>query len=128
MNGMFENRTPYPANKEKRVKTIVKLWVGLMILAALSPLGLILPAYFKSPAAWGEWGPQELRAAVGYIPQGLVRLSCLWSAPIPDYAFKGWEEKGLLSLGFAYIISAVAGIAVVAVVIFIISMFLKKKD
>jgi len=110
------------------MKTVTKLWIGIIILIALSPIGLFLPEYFQAGDAWGEWGADTMKELVGYIPSGLEKLSSFWSAPIPDYAFKGWEEKGLLSLGFAYIISAVAGIAVVAVVIFIISMFLKKKD
>jgi len=34
------------------------------------------------------------RKAVGYVPQGLEKLGEIWKAPMPDYAFKGWEEKG----------------------------------
>lgn len=110
------------------MKTTTKLWICLAILIILSPLGLILPEYFKAGAAWGEWGADEMRKLVGYIPQGLEKLAGLWNAPIPDYAFKGWEEKGLPHLSFAYIISAIVGIGVVIVVVIGIGRLLAKKE
>jgi len=109
------------------MKITTKFWIGMAVLIALSPLGLILPEHFKAGSAWGEWGADEMQKLVGYIPYGLEKLSSLWNAPIPDYAFKGWEEKGLPHLGFAYIISAVIGIAVSVAVILIIGKILTKK-
>ena len=38
------------------MRTTSKLWLGVIILAFLSPLGLLLPEYFKAGDAWGEWG------------------------------------------------------------------------
>jgi cobalt/nickel transport protein len=110
------------------MKTITKLWIGLGVLIALSPLGIILPRYFKAGSAWGEWGADEMQKLVGYIPPGLKKLSDLWSAPMPDYAFQGWEEKGLHYLSFAYIVSAVAGIAVIILAVWGIGKLLAKKD
>jgi hypothetical protein len=37
------------------MKTINKLWILIAILVILTPVGIILPAYFKSGPAWGEW-------------------------------------------------------------------------
>jgi len=108
------------------VKLTTKLWIGLGCLVVLSPLGLIIPDHFKAGSAWGEWGGDEMKELVGYIPQGLEKLAGLWNAPIPDYAFKGWEEKGLSYLSFAYVISAIAGIALVAFFIFLIGRLLIK--
>jgi hypothetical protein len=110
------------------MKLTTKLWIGLGILIILSPIGLILPEHFKAGSAWGEWGADEMQKLVGYIPKGLEKLSSLWNAPIPDYAFKGWEEKGLPHLSFAYIISAILGIAVVVAVVVLIGKMLAKKD
>jgi len=110
------------------MKITSKLWIGLLILAVVSPAGLVLPEHFKAGAAWGEWGIEEIKELAGYIPEGLARLASLWSAPIPDYAFKGWEEKGLPALSFAYIISALAGIALTAGAVFLLGLFLHKKD
>ena len=109
------------------MKLTVKLWIGIAILIVLSPLGLLLPEHFKAGSAWGEWGADEMRELVGYIPKGLAKLSGLWQAPLPDYAFKGWEEKGLPALSFAYIISAVIGIVVVVLLALIIGKILSKK-
>ncbi len=109
------------------MKITTKFWIGLAALIVLSPLGLILPEHFKAGAAWGEWGIDEMQKLVGYIPHGLEKLSSLWNAPIPDYAFKGWEEKGLPRLSFAYIISAVIGIAIIVAVALVIGKILTKK-
>ncbi len=110
------------------MKITTKLWIGLGILIVLSPLGLIIPDHFKAGDAWGEWGTDGIKELVGYIPQGLEKLSSLWSAPIPDYAFKGWEEKGLGSLSFAYIFSAIVGIGLVVLIIFLLGKILARRE
>ncbi len=94
------------------MKTTQKLWLGVLILAILSPLGLILPYYFKAGKAWGEGD----------------RTSCLWRAPLPDYSFKGWEKNGLGVSSFAYIVSAVIGIIAIICVVLLIGKFLSRKD
>ncbi len=109
------------------MKITSKLWMWIAILIILSPLGLLLPEHFKAGSAWGEWGADKMQKLVGYIPQGLQKLSNLWNAPIPDYAFKGWEEKGLSRLSFAYIISAIAGIGIIILIVAVIGKFLAKK-
>jgi hypothetical protein len=110
------------------MKTITKLWIFIAILAILSPLGLLLPEHFKAGSAWGEWGPEEIKELVGYIPKGLEKLASFWTAPIPDYAFKGWEEKSLQHLSLAYIISAISGVAAVAGLVYLIGKIVAKKD
>lgn len=110
------------------MRIISRLWIFIGVLIVLSPLGLLLPDHFKAGSAWGEWGADEMRELVGYIPKGLEKLSSLWSAPIPDYSFKGWEEKPLLNLSLAYIFSAVAGILICVGVVFILGKFLSRKE
>ena len=109
------------------MKLTTKLWIGLGVFMLLSPLGLILPDHFKAGSAWGEWGADEMEKLVGYVPRGMKHLSELWSAPMPDYAFKGWEEKGLTHLSFAYILSAILGVALIALVTWVIGKYLVKK-
>lgn len=109
------------------MKITTKFWIGIAVLIILSPLGLILPEHFKAGSAWGEWGADEMQKLVGYIPKGLTKLTSLWSAPIPDYAFKGWEEKGLSRLSFAYTISAVLGVIITMLVVLAIAKILAKK-
>ncbi|MCK9603677.1 MAG: PDGLE domain-containing protein [Candidatus Omnitrophica bacterium] len=110
------------------MKIITKFWIGIAALILLAPLGLILPEYFKAGSAWGEWGADEMKELVGYIPQGLEKLSSLWSAPIPDYAFKGWGEKGLAHLSFAYIVSAALGILLIVLIVLLLGKALVRKE
>jgi cobalt/nickel transport protein len=104
----------------KNMSTITKMWIGIVVLALLSPLGIILPDKLKAGSAWGEWGPDEIGKMLGFIPQGMNKISEIWHAPLPDYELKGWDQMGPGMQSLGYIISAVAGIAVtVAVVIFL---------
>lgn len=110
------------------MKLISKLWLGLGILIILSPLGLILPEHFKAGSAWGEWGIDEIQKLVGYVPKGLEKLSSLWNAPLPDYAFRGGQGQSILSLSFVYILSALIGILICIGVVLILGRFLSKKE
>ncbi|HEX3020408.1 MAG TPA: PDGLE domain-containing protein [Chitinispirillaceae bacterium] len=92
------------------MKTTSKLWLGLAVLAILSPLGLYLPEKLKAGAAWGEWGTDEIKEMTGFVPVGLEKISSLWNAIFPDYTFKGWESLGMGHLSLAYIFSALTGI------------------
>lgn len=96
------------------MKLATRLWIALGVLVLLSPLGLILPDRFKAGSAWGEWGTEEIREMLGYVPRGLATLGELWKAPFPDYAFKGWEDKGVGHLSLAYVASGLLGGAAVA--------------
>ncbi len=90
------------------------LWTGLGALMVLSPLGLL-----ATGIAWGEWGAgdfgdaairDQITQASGniappeHVPQGLERLSSIWTAPIPDYAPSFMHHES-----FGYILSAVVG-------------------
>lgn len=104
------------------MKTITKLWLLILILIILSPLGLILPERFRAGAAWGEWGADEIRKLLGYVPAGFSRLASLWNAPMSEYTINGWNARA------AYVVSAAAGILIIAGVIFIIGRFIKRGD
>jgi hypothetical protein len=110
------------------MKITVKLWIFLGVLVAFSPLGLFLPLRFRAGSAWGEWSTEEIKNMVGYIPKGLGKLSDLWRAPFPEYAFKGYEEKGLFSLSFAYMISAVLGIILIVLLVLLIGKSLARDN
>ncbi len=108
------------------MKNVVKLWIGITILIILSPLGLLLPKYFNSGEAWGEWSADTIKGLAGYIPKGLGKLSNFWSAPIPDYAFRAGAGKSLGILSFEYVVSAVIGILVIVFVTVVIGRFLSR--
>lgn len=90
------------------------LWIGLAALMILTPLGLL-----AAGTAWGEWSAQDFadptvreqianasqnQAPPAEPPEGLVRLSSIWTAPIPDYA-----PPFMNSAEFGYIMSAMFG-------------------
>ena len=110
----------------KSMSTITKMWLGLAVLALISPIGIILPDKFKAGSAWGEWGPEEIEKMMGFVPQGMKKLAELWKAPLPDYSFQGWEEKGLAMNSFAYIIAAIVGIAIIAGIIMLLGKMVTK--
>jgi cobalt/nickel transport system permease protein len=91
------------------------LWIGLGVLIIASPLGLLAPG-----TAWGEWGTAELsRMGLESIPSGLESLSTLWGAPLAAYHV---PVLGNANLG--YVISAVVGVGVTALVIWLFMVLL----
>jgi cobalt/nickel transport protein len=109
------------------MKKYYKYWVAILIFALLSPLGLIIPDHFQAGSAWGEWGADEMFNLIGYVPQGLKKISVLWNAPLPDYSFQGWEERGLAQLSYAYIISALLGITIIFIIFSLAEKFFIQK-
>ncbi len=100
------------------------LWIGIGILALLTPLGIFLPRLLNAGAAWGEWGPEELRKLVGFVPEGIRRLGELWKAPLPDYSFGG---NGPVSETVSYMISGLVGIAATVAAVYLLSKVLTGK-
>jgi hypothetical protein len=105
-----------------------RLWVIVVVLAVLTPVGIWLPQRLGAGDAWGEWGAEDLGRQVGFIPRGLARLSDLWKAPAPDYAPPGWEERPLALQGIAYIASALLGLGVCAFLIWLLGRWLTRKE
>ncbi|MFO1057647.1 MAG: cobalt transporter CbiM [Dongiaceae bacterium] len=108
------------------------LWLGLSLLMILSPLGLL-----AAGTAWGEWGIEDFQdeatrqaiarasgdvAAPAVPPQGLARLSSIWTAPIPDYA-PGFMQ----SEAFGYILSAVVGCGLILLAFLLLSRILARR-
>jgi len=97
-----------------------KLWIGLIVLAFLSPLGIILPEKFKAGDAWGEWGVDALQQVLGYVPAGLKSYAEIWQAPIPNYNFFG-EGAAVNAQILAYVISGLLGILMTALIVYLLS-------
>jgi len=110
------------------VKRIHKLWWGIIGLILLSPLGLLLPEFFKSGPAWGEWSGEELARMLGFIPAGLKKIADFWAAPLPDYNLSGFEGKGLAHSSLGYILSGAIGVGIVVFVTLFLGKFLSRKD
>jgi cobalt/nickel transport protein len=104
-----------------------KLWIGISIMALLTPIGIYLPTKFNAGDAWGEWGTDTLKELLGYVPAGLAKLADLWKPPIPDYNFGG-ENAAMSTQVISYIISGMIGIAAGAILIYVITKFLIKRE
>ncbi|NMB84913.1 MAG: cobalt transport protein CbiM [Methanosaeta sp. PtaB.Bin018] len=87
-------------------KIIRNFAIGLVLLIILAPLGLLAVG-----ETFGEWGNEELKEKFGLVPEGLEKLSGLWSAPLPDYAFPDSGDSMSLAAA-AYILSAVIGVVI----------------
>ena len=102
-----------------------KLWIGLLMMALLTPLGILLPETFNSGEAWGEWGIDKLEKLLGYVPEGLKRLADLWRAPIADYNFGG-ENTSMAVRVVSYVVSGLLGIGICALVVFMVWRFIAR--
>ena len=104
-----------------------RLWLGIFVLAVLSPLGIILPEKFGAGGAWGEWGTDALEKLLGYVPVGLKNTADIWAAPIRDYIFGG-KDAVLSTRIVSYVASAFIGIALACIIILLISRLLFKRE
>jgi cobalt/nickel transport protein len=95
-----------------------KLWIGLGLLILMSPLGVLLPGMAKSGGSWGEWGVEELRSMLGYVPARLEKLRGLWKALFPDYSIAGMHKPWQVRI--AYLLCSIVGAAaVIAICLFL---------
>ncbi len=105
-------------------KSQKKLWIGLIVLAFLTPLGIILPEKLKAGGAWGEWGPEELGKILGFVPTEVKRLAGIWKAPVAGYSFA--EHGSSIALkSISYLLSGLIGIVIAGIAIWLISRFVK---
>lgn len=99
---------------KKKTKAIYGLIVALI---CLTPLGLL-----ATGTAWGEWGADEIKEvmsggkALGYVPQGMEN-GINFEAIMPDYSLNGLPPVA------GYILSAVAGVAILLIAFKIIASF-----
>lgn len=119
MRGMPQNM--------KEMATVKKLWIGLAVLAVLTPLGLLVPSLFGAGGAWGEWGIEEVRTMLGFVPEGMERLSGLWKSPLPDYTVPG-QEQGMARVSLGYFATAVIGIAMTAGLAYLLAKILGRRN
>ncbi|HAO94149.1 MAG: hypothetical protein A2X93_07130 [Deltaproteobacteria bacterium GWC2_56_8] len=88
------------------------LWTTLVILAALTPLGLLAVG-----TPWGEWGRDELLGMIGYVPSGMASYEGAWKGALPGYGHPSAE--GRIGSAIIYIVSAVVGSLVAVCAIYL---------
>jgi cobalt/nickel transport system permease protein len=95
------------------------IYALIIVLICLSPLGML-----ASGTAWGEWGTGKISSvvtggkALGFIPNGMQN-GFNFSVLIKDYSLKGLPGY------FGYIISAVAGVAILMIIFRLLSSIRK---
>lgn len=109
------------------MKEYRRLWVTLLVLALLSPIGLYLPSLFRAGAAWGEWGLGEMQEMLGYAPAGMEKTADLWKPPLPDYALPGQQTAPLSHLGLSYVLSAFVGMGTCAGGAYLVGRWLTRR-
>ncbi len=109
--------TIYEGGKQK-----MKAIYGLVIaLVCLTPLGLL-----ATGTAWGEWGADEIKEvisggkALGFTPKGMSN-GFNFNSIMPDYAVSGLSEIA------GYLLSAVAGVAILIILFKIVGNMKKSK-
>ncbi|MBI2412777.1 MAG: cobalt transporter CbiM [Deltaproteobacteria bacterium] len=83
-------------------KSARPLWTALVVLAVLTPLGLLAVG-----TPWGEWGKSEILEMIGYVPSGMDRYDGAWKGVLPDYGHP--SAGGRIGSSFVYIVSAAVG-------------------
>ena len=102
----------------KERPALVYALVSLLVI--LSPLGLL-----AAGTAWGEWGADEISKVVtdgrilGFVPSAMER-GFSFTAPIPDYAVPFLPETP------GYILSAVAGAAILIIAFKLLSRAIRR--
>jgi predicted PurR-regulated permease PerM len=97
-----------------------KILIILLLLCFLTPIGILLPAFFNTGDAWGEWSAQTVKELTGYVPEGLAKYTELWKAPLPDYTVTGEESSTVRRSGY-YLVSGIIGATVTYIVMLLIS-------
>jgi len=94
--------------KEKTNK-IKPLYAIIGILILVTPLGLL-----ANGTAWGEWGTEEIKNLIGFVPKGMEE-GFKFNSLIPDYGLGNLKDY------IGYIISALLGVIIILIIFKILS-------
>jgi len=110
------------------LRTHRPLWASLAVLLLLTPVGI-----FTAGSAWGEWmasdyaDPAARRAIAAasfnqavptQVPEGLQRISSVWTAPFARYA-----PPYIRGAAFGYLLSAMFGAGLIVVLFLLLGNF-----
>jgi hypothetical protein len=100
-----------------RNKMVLLVFIAAVVLC---PLGLL-----ASGTAYGEWGIDEVKQLLGYVPSGMAHYADKWHAVMPDYSLPKLGES-IFSQSMGYMISAIVGIIVISSLIILSSKIVKR--
>ncbi len=96
-------------------RSIKRVGTCFTALAIIVPLGLIAPGF-----AFGEGSLDDVKAAFGYVPEGLKQLSGIFSAPFAGYnvplPFFNGDNAPLWHAAIGYEISGIIGILLIGLI------------
>lgn len=104
----------YKGKVESSKAKYLYIIIGILILAA--PLGLL-----ANGGAWGEWGSEEIKNLLGFVPKGMEK-GFQYSSLFQDYSFK------FLNKYFGYILSALVGVIVILIIFKVLGKINLKKN
>ncbi len=81
---LSDEKVPQKVSEKKQVSDVMLFFLVIVLILLLVPLGLIT----ENPA-WGEWELGFFQQHLGFIPQGIQRMSGIYAAPLSDYALPG---------------------------------------
>jgi cobalt/nickel transport system permease protein len=104
-----------------------KLWGAIIGLVLLVPLGLL-----ASGGAFGEDSAEDIKKALGYVPDGLASLGGWFHALLQDYGIPNSpfaaEATDLLHQSIGYYAAAVVGIAIIAGLTIVVSRLVAARE
>lgn len=104
-----------------------KILIILILLCLITPVGILLPMYFNTGEAWGEWSAQTVKSLIGYVPNGLAKYSDIWQAPINGYTMNGGDKSVVHQSGY-YVVSCIIGATIAYLVMLVISKIITRND
>lgn len=107
----YMRKTGMSGKRAHEGRGLKPLWVVVVMLIILTPLGLI-----AGGAPWGEWTAKEFSKLIGYVPAGMDALSGRWSGLVPGY---GASASGGMKPVLYYMFSAAIGSAAVVFAIYL---------
>lgn len=105
---------PVPEAGRRKIRPIMVAGIAAGVMTLLTPLGLLAPG-----GAFGEDTPQDLDLGglgLSVVPEGLKKYAGLWHHAI----FDGYDFGGDAHPWLGYLVSALAGILVVGLVVYLI--------
>jgi cobalt/nickel transport protein len=104
-----------------------KIFLGLIILAILSPLGLFLPEKFRAGDAWGEWSIETIKKDLGFVPTGMEKNANIWKAPLPDYGSRDGKNTILINSGY-YMLSGLIAMVLIIIITIVLLKIVQKRE
>jgi PDGLE domain len=117
-----------PSKKELKMNKLQKkILIILLVLCLITPVGILLPVFFNTGDAWGEWSAETVKELAGYMPEGLAKYSDVWKAPLPDYTVRS-DDKSIMHRSGYYVVSGIFGATLTYIAMLLISRLIVRNE